>query len=56
MGREKILAQNPHAAPRHTKRSPAPGIHAYRRKQRLLWFLDRRSYLVEYRRAAQKLR
>ena len=56
MGRERILAQDPHAAPRHSKRSPAPGIHAYRRKQRLLWFIDRWNYLVEYRRASQRLR
>ena len=56
MGREKILAQDPHAAPRQSKRSPAPGIHAYRRKERLSWFIDRWSFLVEYRRAAQRLR
>ena len=56
MGRERILAQDPHAAPSQSKRSPAPGIHAYRREQRLLWFIDRWNYLVEYRRASQKLR
>ncbi len=56
MGREKILAQDPHAAPRHSKRSPAPACHAHTREQRVAFIVNRWRFVVAYRRAARRLR
>jgi REP element-mobilizing transposase RayT len=54
LGERAIRAQNPHAAPRATKRSPAPVAHAATRDVWLSMKAAYREFVSAYREAAQR--
>jgi REP element-mobilizing transposase RayT len=56
IGKKAVLAQNPHDAPRHTKRSPAPMCHASTRKRRLAYVQAYKHFVSLYRQAAAAFR
>jgi len=56
LGRQKILAQDPHARPKHSKRSPAPRFHAISPRVRSALERSYRRFRLRYRQAAEDLR
>jgi REP element-mobilizing transposase RayT len=56
LGRRRILAQDPHAAPTQCQRSPAPRFHATSRAVRRSLELAYAWFLLAYRQAAEALR
>jgi REP element-mobilizing transposase RayT len=56
LGPEKILRQNPHDTPTHTKTDPAPFVHAATRTERFRLRDAYSAFLYQYRRAAKLLR
>jgi hypothetical protein len=56
LGREAILAQNPHTRPERIKKSPAPFVHAACKEARKFFYDLYSEFLDKYRTAAEKLR
>ncbi len=54
-GRQRILRQNPHAAPADFQPRPAPLVHAYRRRVRRQLERAHREFVLAYRAAARQL-
>jgi hypothetical protein len=56
MGVAAILAQDPHARPATTDRSPAPLVHASDEETKLKFRVEYRAFVDAYRAGAQRLR
>ena len=50
------MSQNPHAAPKNFKRSPAPRFHTATREEYMELLEARRNRLMAYRDAAERLK
>jgi REP element-mobilizing transposase RayT len=56
MGVEAILRQDPHSLPNHTKKSPAPAVHAASKAARQAFWEAYSTFLAAFREAAEKLK
>lgn len=56
LGADRVRRQQPHETPLHSKRSPAPRVHAATQAVRLLLINSYRAFAAAYRRAAELLR
>jgi hypothetical protein len=56
MGVEAILRQDPHNRPNHTKKSPAPAVHAASKAARQAFWEAYSIFLAAFREAAEKLK
>lgn len=56
LGPEAILSQDPHRHPQHSKKSPAPRVHAFSQEVRRALYNAYSEFLGKFRDAAEKLR
>ena len=56
LGREAVLAQDPHAKPVRSKKSPAPRFHAFRKSVRRELYEAYAWFVAAFRDASEKLR
>ena len=56
LGAAAVRSQHPHALPYHSKRSPAPAVHAASKAVRQTIIASYRAFVAAYRRAAELLR
>jgi hypothetical protein len=56
LGREAVLAQDPHDKPVRSKKSPAPRFHAFRKSVRRELYDAYASFVAAFRDASEKLR
>ena len=56
LGVEAILRQDPHSLPHHTKKSPAPAVHAASKAARQAFWEAYSAFLAAFREAAEKLK
>src|SRR4030095_14441297 len=56
MGADRVRRQNPHEVPQHSKRSPAPRVHAASKAVRQVMIAGYRAFVAAYRRAAERLK